>query len=98
MSDGLEGRRDGLSRGPRPRPAATRMGLGDDMNDKEGSSSDGGRRPPGCCAARRGAPRLAGTPYQAVAVVASLIPWASSQRSASIAALQPSPAAVTAWR
>ena len=27
-----------------------------------------------------------------------MMPWASSQRSASIAALQPSPAAVTAWR
>ena len=36
--------------------------------------------------------------YQAVAVAASVMPWASSQRSASIAALQPSPAAVTAWR
>ena len=39
-----------------------------------------------------------GRPYQAVAVAASVIPWASSQRSASMAALQPSPAAVTAWR
>jgi hypothetical protein len=36
--------------------------------------------------------------YQAVAVAASLIPSDSSQRSASIAALQPSAAAVTAWR
>ena len=36
--------------------------------------------------------------YQAVAVAASVMPWASSQRSASMAALQPSPAAVTAWR
>ena len=34
--------------------------------------------------------------YQAVAVAASVIPCASSQRSASIAALQPSAAAVTA--
>ena len=36
--------------------------------------------------------------YQAVAVDASAMPSASSQRSASMAALQPSPAAVTAWR
>ena len=36
--------------------------------------------------------------YQAVEVAASVMPWASSQRSASMAALQPSPAAVTAWR
>jgi hypothetical protein len=36
--------------------------------------------------------------YQAVAVLASVIPCDSSQRSASIAALQPSAAAVTAWR
>jgi hypothetical protein len=36
--------------------------------------------------------------YQAVAVEASLMPSDSSQRSASIAALQPSAAAVTAWR
>ena len=36
--------------------------------------------------------------YQAVAVAASVMPWASSQRSASIAALQPSAAAVTACR
>ena len=36
--------------------------------------------------------------YQAVAVAASVIPCASSQRSASIAALQPSAAAVTACR
>src|SRR6476620_6050600 len=34
--------------------------------------------------------------YQAVAVAASVMPWASGQRSASIAALQPAPAAVTA--
>jgi hypothetical protein len=36
--------------------------------------------------------------YQAVEVAASVMPCASSQRSASIAALQPSAAAVTAWR
>ena len=39
-----------------------------------------------------------GHPYQAVAVAASMMPWASSQRSASMAALQPSAAAVTACR
>ena len=39
-----------------------------------------------------------GRRYQAVAVDASAMPSDSSQRSASIAALQPSPAAVTAWR
>lgn len=39
-----------------------------------------------------------GHPHQAVEVAASVIPCASSQRSASIAALQPSAAAVTAWR
>ena len=32
------------------------------------------------------------------AVADSVMPWDSSQRSASIAALQPSAAAVTAWR
>ena len=36
--------------------------------------------------------------YQAAAVLSSTTPTDSSQRSASIAALQPSPAAVTAWR
>jgi hypothetical protein len=36
--------------------------------------------------------------HQAVAVADSAIPWDSSHRSASMAALQPSPAAVTAWR
>jgi hypothetical protein len=36
--------------------------------------------------------------YQFVAVAASTSPTDASQRSASIAALQPSPAAVTAWR
>ena len=36
--------------------------------------------------------------YQAVSVLASVMPCDSSQRSASIAAMQPSPAAVTAWR
>ena len=39
-----------------------------------------------------------GHSYQAVEVAASVMPWASSQRSASMAALQPSPAAVTACR
>ena len=47
--------------------------------------------------ARPRAARACGA-YQAVAVVASLMPSCSSQRSASIAALQPSAAAVTAWR
>ena len=46
--------------------------------------------------ARRGPP--ASPSYQAVAVAASVMPSASSQRSASMAALQPSAAAVTAWR
>ena len=36
--------------------------------------------------------------YHAVDVAASAMPCDSSQRSASIAALQPSAAAVTAWR
>ena len=40
----------------------------------------------------------AGVGYQAVAVEASAMPSLSSQRSASIAARAPSPAAVTAWR
>ena len=40
-----------------------------------------------------------GTPsYQFVAVEVSISPTDASQRSASMAALQPSPAAVTAWR
>ena len=39
-----------------------------------------------------------GRRHHAVAVRASAIPSASSQRSASMAARQPSPAAVTAWR
>ena len=46
---------------------------------------------------RRGA-WAADARYQAVAVACSVMPWASSQRSASIAALQPSAAAVMAWR
>lgn len=36
--------------------------------------------------------------YQFVAVEGSISPTDASQRSASMAALQPSPAAVTAWR
>ena len=36
--------------------------------------------------------------YQFVGVFASASCWLSSQRSASMAALQPDPAAVTAWR
>ena len=47
---------------------------------------------------RRGCRRAGRRTHQAVAVAASVMPWASSQRSASIAALQPSAAAVTAWR
>ncbi len=43
-------------------------------------------------------PERCGGNYQAVAVTASAMPSDASQRSASIAALQPSPAAVTAWR
>ena len=39
-----------------------------------------------------------GDVYQAVVVAASVMPSDSSQRSASMAALQPSAAAVTAWR
>ena len=39
-----------------------------------------------------------GRGYQLVAVEASTSPTDSSQRSTSMAALQPSPAAVTAWR
>ena len=42
--------------------------------------------------------RVAMATYQEVAVAASAMPCASSQRSASMAALQPSAAAVTAWR
>jgi transposase-like protein len=38
------------------------------------------------------------TAYQAVEVATSVMPCDSSQRSASMAALQPSAAAVTAWR
>jgi len=45
---------------------------------------------------RRAAPPA--EPYQAVRVATSVMPWASSQRSASMAALQPSAAAVTACR
>ena len=47
---------------------------------------------PAACATERG------RPYQAVRVATSVMPWASSQRSASMAALQPSAAAVTAGR
>ena len=54
------------------------------------------RARPGATAAP--ARRTRPAPYQAVVVAASVMPWASSQRSASMAALQPSPAAVTAWR
>ena len=43
-------------------------------------------------------PAVTGRRHQAVAVVASVTPASTSQRSASIAARQPSPAAVIAWR
>ena len=55
-----------------------------------------GRRNQASVAASRGRARAA--TYQAVVVAASVMPSASSQRSASMAALQPSAAAVTAWR
>ena len=42
--------------------------------------------------------RLAAIAHQAAVAGASTAPCSSSQRSASIAALQPSPAAVMAWR
>jgi hypothetical protein len=42
--------------------------------------------------------RCPAAPYQAVVVAASVMPSDSSHRSASMAALQPSAAAVTAWR
>ncbi len=51
-----------------------------------------------CGSTRRGPGAPARERHQAVAVAASVIPWASSQRSASMAALQPSAAAVTACR
>jgi hypothetical protein len=50
----------------------------------------------GQCAAAK--PAAGETTYQAVDVATSVMPCDSSQRSASIAALQPSAAAVTAWR
>ena len=54
---------------------------------------------PSCSGARCGGSATPTSgPYQAVAVAASAMPSASSQRSASIAARQPSPAAVIACR
>ena len=50
----------------------------------------------GAVAAPERVQRQAG--YQLVAVTRSTSPIDSSQRSTSMAALQPSPAAVTAWR
>ena len=41
---------------------------------------------------------LPGVAYQLVSVECSWSVWASSQRSASMAAMQPDPAAVMAWR
>ena len=58
----------------------------------------GGRRPDAQPGKDREPAALPGWHYQAVAVDVSAMPCDSSQRSASIAALQPSPAAVTAWR
>ncbi len=64
------------------------MGLGAARQVGWGGASRAGRR----------TPRADVASYQAVAVWTSVIPSDSSQRSASMAALQPSAAAVTAWR
>ncbi len=61
---------------------------------KEGAEAPLGRRAVSSVAVGS-VPRVA---HHAVAVAASTMPRDSSQRSASMAALQPSPAAVTAWR
>ena len=82
----LLGNRGELGRGSAPHPTAA-----DHPATAATAASRGAARGGPCAAARE-------PHYQAVAVAASVIPWASSQRSASMAALQPSPAAVTAWR
>src|SRR6266404_5382703 len=64
--------------------------------DRHGASAwDARREAPDVRRPRVGRPKRA---YQAPAVLASVMPWDSSQRSASMAALHPSAAAVTAWR
>ncbi len=85
-SASLLGNRGELGGGSAPHPAAA-----DHPATAATAASRGAARGGPCAAARE-------PHYQAVAVAASVIPWASSQRSASMAALQPSPAAVTAWR
>ena len=80
--------RRGRSRGGRPSSTWPTPAARDDAR---------ARRAVCCPQAPAGAIGL-GSAYQLVAVVATCSPMDSSQRSASIAALQPSPAAVTAWR
>ena len=73
----------GRSRRPRERPV---QGFVDQFPCGRSDSTPGKDR------------RSAGSPHHAVAVLASVTPCDSSQRSASMAAFEPSPAAVTACR
>jgi hypothetical protein len=101
--EGAEGRAGTIAQGGHEgaegRAATNAQGGHEGAEGRAGTNAQGGHagRPAGAWA-WGGRPQTArrALPYQAVAVEASLIPSASSQRSASIAALQPSAAAVTA--
>ena len=80
-----------------PRPIDTGLSVGDRVVERRLDQARDGRRDTEAFDDRLAALGRHAV-YQAVAVAASVIPCASSQRSASIAALQPSPAAVTACR
>ena len=96
-TEGAEGRDPAAARVERRyRPGRARFGHFDGAFQRlVDQAPDGGLDPqPG----QQGESPGFGHPHQAVEVTASVMPCASSQRSASIAALQPSAAAVTAWR
>ena len=75
-----------------------RMGRLSRGRDVDGHPGNGGVKSGAQEAPRGVRARRRATDYQAAAEAASVMPWDSSQRSASMAALQPSAAAVTAWR
>ena len=81
-----------------PRRASGARGSRADPRAGDGCRRTAWSAASGAAASASAGRRAARPTYQAVAVAASAMPWDSSQRSASIAALQPSPAAVTAWR
>ena len=93
---GVEDRQRGQATGPRragrPRLARRpRPGRPDDVAERGRDAQAWQDREPAALGHEPGLPAVARSPP-------ATMPRASSQRSASIAALAPSPAAVTAWR